>query len=407
MSSGALHRWPRRLRLWQRRLRMQRAASRAQAAFAHRTRRLPATLVGQPPGALVVGPVSATSGMGQVTRATLDTFRAVDLPAVGVDYEAGAYRASLVEPLPFTLIHFNADRTREVRAALHPSLVRERYVIGVWYWELAEFRADWLSAFDAVDEVWAPSRFIGHALRTAAPPAVPVVDMPPGLSAPVPAPEGRADFGLPAGAYLFLNVFDVSSQVARKHPLGAIEAFRAAGFRAGEAALVLKCIRAGQNPQAIRDLRTAADGLPVFLLTDEWPQAILYALMACTDACLSLHRAEGLGLTIAEHMWLGKPAVATGWSGNLDFMSADDSCLVPARPVRIDADYGPYLEGGTWAEADIRAAAAGLRRLATDRSHAHALGQRARARVAAHFDREARGQQMRARLQAIQHEAEC
>ena len=129
--------------------------------------------------------------------------------------------------------------------------------------------------------------------------------------------------------------------------------------------------------------------------------------MACTDVCLSLHRAEGLGLTIAEQMWLGKPAVATAWSGNLDFMTADDSSLVPAALVRIDRDYGPYLEGGRWAEAEIPVAADALRRLCTHASQARAMGARARVRVSHHFDRQIRGQQMRNRLLALQREASC
>ena len=44
-------------------------------------------------------------------------------------------------------------------------------------------------------------------------------------------------------------------------------------------------------------------------------------MMAACDCYVSLHRSEGLGLTMAEAMAVGKPVVATAWSGNLDFMS--------------------------------------------------------------------------------------
>ena len=407
MTTGATATWARQLRLWQRRLKMQRAATRARQSFVRRTRRVPDTIAGQPLGVSVVGPLSATSGMGQAGRATIDTLRHANVTTDAVDYDEGAHREPPSQILPFTIVHFNADRMHEVRGALHPSLLRERYVIGVWYWELAEFRDDWLSAFDTVDEIWAPSRFISQTLRECAPASVPIIDMPPGLIAPVPSAEGRADFGLSRDAVLCLSVFDVSSQMARKNPLAAIEAFRAADFRPGEAGLVFKCIRAERNPQAIRELRTAAHDLPVHIITDEWPVARVHALMACTDVCLSLHRAEGLGLTIAEQMWLGKPAVATAWSGNGDFMTPDDSCLVSAPLIRIDGDYGPYLEGGRWAEPDVTEAAAALRRLVADRDAAQALGQRAHARVSHHFDRHIRGQQMRERLLALQREATC
>lgn len=407
MTPEATPTWARRVRLWQRHQKMQRAAALARTAFARRTRHVPPDLSGAPLGVSVIGPLTAASGMGQATRATVDTLRHADVTTSAIDYEAGAHREPSTPSLPFTIVHFNADRMQEVRAALPPSLLRDRYVIGVWYWELSEFRADWLPAFHAVDEVWAPSHFIGRTLRAAAPSAVPVIDMPPGLSAPVPSADGRAEFGLPPDAFLCLSVFDVSSQVARKHPLAAIEAFRAARFTPGEAGLVIKCVRADRNPQAVRELKAAAHDLPLHLITDEWPVARVHALMACTDVCLSLHRAEGLGLTIAEQMWLGKPAVATAWSGNLDFMTADDSCLVPAALVRIDHDYGPYLEGGQWAEADVPVAADALRRLCTHPSEARTMGARARIRVSHHFDRHIRGQQMRNRLLALQREASC
>ena len=44
-----------------------------------------------------------------------------------------------------------------------------------------------------------------------------------------------------------------------------------------------------------------------------------HALTACADIVLSLHRGEGFGLVMAEAMLLGKPVVATGWSGNTDY----------------------------------------------------------------------------------------
>ena len=41
------------------------------------------------------------------------------------------------------------------------------------------------------------------------------------------------------------------------------------------------------------------------------------------DCFVSLHRAEGFGLTMAETMGMGKAVVATDYSGNLTFMDAD------------------------------------------------------------------------------------
>ena len=56
-------------------------------------------------------------------------------------------------------------------------------------------------------------------------------------------------------------------------------------------------------------------------------------LMNAADCYVSLHRAEGFGYTLAEAMWLGKPVIATGYSGNLDYMNPDNSYLVDHRLV--------------------------------------------------------------------------
>ena len=89
------------------------------------------------------------------------------------------------------------------------------------------------------------------------------------------------------------------------------------------------------------------------------------ALVAMVDCYASLHRSEGLGLTMAEAMALGTPVVATAFSGNLDFMDDDSALLVPATEIPI----GPghlYPAEGTWADPDLDVAAAHLRRLHDD-----------------------------------------
>ena len=55
------------------------------------------------------------------------------------------------------------------------------------------------------------------------------------------------------------------------------------------------------------------------------------------DCYVSLHRSEGLGLTMAEAMALGKPVIATGYSGNLHFMTPENSYLVDFARVRCRA----------------------------------------------------------------------
>ena len=104
--------------------------------------------------------------------------------------------------------------------------------------------------------------------------------------------------------------------------------------------------------------------------------------MAACDCYVSLHRSEGFGLTMAEAMAHGKPVIATGYSGNLDFMTESTSRLVPYRLVEIPTGVDPYPPGAEWADPDVEVAAAAMRELSGDPDGARELGRRGREHVA-------------------------
>jgi glycosyltransferase involved in cell wall biosynthesis len=97
-----------------------------------------------------------------------------------------------------------------------------------------------------------------------------------------------------------------------------------------------------------------------------------------------LHRSEGFGLTVAEAMLAGLPAIATDWSGNTDFLDANTGCLVGWRPVpAVDPQATYDFRHMTWAEPSVEDAAAALVHLRADPAAAHRLGARATARARA------------------------
>jgi glycosyltransferase involved in cell wall biosynthesis len=89
------------------------------------------------------------------------------------------------------------------------------------------------------------------------------------------------------------------------------------------------------------------------------------ALVAAADCYVSLHRSEGLGLTMAEAMAVGTPVIATAYSGNLDFMPAGSALLVPAAEVQVGPGHY-YPAEGHWADPDLDAAVEMMRRVEAD-----------------------------------------
>ena len=200
-----------------------------------------------------------------------------------------------------------------------------------------------------------------------------VVLPPLGIVPPEPAALDRAAFGLPPDAVVILVSFNLASSFVRKNPLAAIAAFRAAFGERPDRLLVLKTGHVAHAPDDFARLAAAAQAPNIRLETRVLPTADHHALMAASDIVLSLHRSEGFGLVPAEAMLLGKPVIATGWSGNMDFMDASNSVPIGYRLVPV-ADPRQVYQGGSWAEPDQAEAVAQLRRLADDAAARRALG---------------------------------
>ena len=179
----------------------------------------------------------------------------------------------------------------------------------------------------------------------------------------------RTEFGLPAEPFIFLFSFDFFSYVDRKNPEGVVQAFqRAFPSRSDRSvSLVLKSIGAERAPERFAALHTACANDPRIVLIDaNLPRDAMWGLQSVCDSYVSLHRAEGLGLGLAESMYLGKPVIGTGYSGNLQFMNESNSCLVNYRLVDIPPGAYPHADGQQWAEPDVDHAAQSMQKIARD-----------------------------------------
>jgi hypothetical protein len=88
---------------------------------------------------------------------------------------------------------------------------------------------------------------------------------------------------------------------------------------------------------------------------------------------------------MAEAMACGKPVIATGYSGNLEFMSQANSYLVPYELVEIPETHWAHAPGAQWAEPDVDAAARVMRAVWEKHHEARALGSRAREEITTRF----------------------
>jgi glycosyltransferase involved in cell wall biosynthesis len=360
----------------------------------------------------VAGYLRTESGVGAAARAYVRALRTLGLPLALTDLSfLSGNRAedpclsgfSCDNPYDITLVCADVEPQYAIVSHLGESLFQRSYCIGVWAWELPSFPQRWHDRFAYYDEVWVGTSYVGNALGPVAP--IPVVRIPPPLGIPTRGsrPRGRARLGVGADELLFLFVFDVHSHVERKNPTAVVDAFRLAFRPSDPARLVLKCVNGNSNQGALADLRARAHGYPIRIIDEYWPAQGVADLMAACDCYVSLHRSEGIGLTIADAMTLGKPTIATGWSGNMDFMNGANSFPVRFELEKIERDVGPYRAGEVWAEPSVQDAAELMRLVYEDPGESASRAERARQDLETYYSESEIGRTIGLRLDAIRH----
>lgn len=351
-------------------------------------------------GLNVIGNLKAESGVGELGRLATAALRTAGVscslfvnPITTSAQAACVPAAESRRVFDQNLVCANADQLPLLARLLGPTLLRGRYNIGYWAWEVNLFPVEMAQSEQFVDEVWALSDYAATAIRTAV--SKPVRSFPPPILTPVPSRATRADLGLDAG-YMFLFAFDFLSVFERKNPLAVVDAFRLAFPTPCGVTLVVKSVNGHARPAELLRLRQYATERPDVLICDESLRARDQVdLMATCDAYVSLHRAEGFGLTMAEAMSRGKPVIATGYSGNLEFMSPENSFLIPYTSTPVGPGSPPYPATATWADPDIDEASRVMRALVEDPSEGHRRGQRAARDIAERHSVEARAELVR------------
>jgi glycosyltransferase involved in cell wall biosynthesis len=362
----------------------------------------------EPWGVNLAGFLQSELGIGEAARGLVSGLDAVRIPVLPIhgpwrprsrqehsyamfDTDAAAF--------PVNLVCVNADVLESWVAQAGKDFFTGRYTVGFWWWEVLAFPPEWMHAFDLVDEIWVATQHVADALMPISHIPVTKVTMP--VLAPPLACRSRRELGLPEG-FLFLFLFDYHSIFERKNPLAAIEAFKRAFPPGSGASLAIKCINHQYHEPAHERLLLAAHEHPDVHIVDRYVSASdKNSMIASADCYVSLHRAEGFGLTPAEAMCIGKPVIATRYGGNLEFMNDRNSWLVDHELVPIGAGHAPYPANGEWAEPDIEQAACYMREVADDPGAARERGAQGARDMRVNHSPRAAGLSMQRRLEHV------
>lgn len=333
-------------------------------------------------GLNVVGYLKDETGIGEGARSLIRALKSRNYPVSGWEVTSTPYRQKdrSVEYLadgrlfPVTCHYVNADQAQATFNELGQEFFDSRYNIGFWHWELSEFPKDLKGSFSFYDEIWVGSNFIKQALLSHT--TVPVHVIGHHITERPVSSFGRSDFGIREDSFAVLFAFDCLSEIERKNPFGAIEAFRKAFANTSDkVTLIIKACNLREFPLARTRIIDELKALSGILIEEYLDREELTGLFQSSDCYLSLHRSEGFGLTIAEAMSNGIPVVATNYSGNTDFMNHTNSFPVNFQLCELNRDFGRYQRGACWAEPNLDHAALQLRLVFSDRARSKRIGE--------------------------------
>lgn len=319
-------------------------------------------------------------GLGESSRLIARSLEAANIPVVTHAWEksdvstvpfAGTHAPSTAtnpraEAAPgISILSLNGDQLSRFRNGEGKAFFDNRYVASIWFWELESLPARMVDGFQYLDEVWAPTPFVQAALQRHSG-DVPVKV----FTHPVPIPSGDAASARQRfpfeDRFVFLFTFDYQSCAKRKNPSGVCEAFVQAFPQPlpGGPLCIIKSINGSLYPVDLALMRHRWAHRPDIIVWDEFLSVEDRDLLTWrADACVSLHRSEGLGLTLMEAMAVGKPCIATAYSGNLAFMKEEHSWLIPSTRVPVGRGSVHYEPTQIWADPDTAAAAAAMREI--------------------------------------------
>ena len=319
--------------------------------------------------------LSETSGIGQGGRLTTQALARAGFNTVSHDIgtcynhmRKGNAEFPTRFPGGVWLLHANAQECLIALLAFRRDDWQDRYRIGYWAWETSRASPFWAWAAQFFHEIWVPSRFVARALDEAF--AIAGASY---LSARVrvmPHPildlenirPDRPAFSLDPFAFEALCLLDARSTAMRKNPWASLDAWIQA-FPKAAPGINLRVKIQNLNEDAVARRRLASileRRSDIRLIESRFETSVMMKFLASFDAIISLHRSEGFGLTLAEAMAMGVSVVATGWSGNMDFMDDNNSYLVPYKLIPVKDPSGMYGKPfgrvdpfQKWAEPDV------------------------------------------------------
>lgn len=303
------------------------------------------------------GHLKANIGLGQGSRLYGLSLSKSDIPTCFIDVPLpnsikqtdNFYGLKLNKEPKYSinLFHINPENFFTLEMLFEQDILDYRYNIGTFLWELDHIPQSWIPYLDLFDEFWVPSKFIKDCLRKVT--NKPIYVIPYGMERIDVRTLPRAfDF---RDKFTFLTMFDSKSNIERKNPMMVIDAFKKAFEHYPFVRLVIKANNLSKNDKNL--LENNIKGFKnIEILDQNLSRNELYSLIKTSSCLVSLHRAEGFGLPLAEAMMLNVPLIATDYSSTKDFVNETSAYVVSYSLIKSNVIYQNEKDF-YWANPDV------------------------------------------------------
>ncbi|MDH5646071.1 MAG: glycosyltransferase [Candidatus Heimdallarchaeota archaeon] len=359
-------------------------------------------------GINLFGYIKSEFGLGESVRLLVGAFQSVEIPLNLLNFSKVPHKQAtynfnelqINKLYPINLIHINPDVLPAVITDFSEDYFINKYNIAYWYWELEMLPDSWKDYSYIFHEIWTASEFIATQIRKNT--DVPVYVIPPPVLGPLDYNSLKKNSRKKGEKCIFLFIFDFLSVQRRKNPEDAINAFQTAFKNEDNTRLIIKSINGHLAEKELKNLeQIASRDKRIILINGYVPRSEIWELISESDCYISLHAAEGFGLTIAEAMIMEKPVIATAYSGNMDFMNNENSYPVLYNKKPINIVNSIYAENASWAEPDLNDCALKMRQVHDFPEEAAEKGERAREDILAKYNKERSGNLISRRIMEI------
>lgn len=251
-----------------------------------------------------------------------------------------------------TLYIVNGNHVESMKTRIPREIIDETFGIIWCTWELSDIPESYADGLRNMQEIWAVSDFVKQAVEKKLNKDVYTCNIPlTSVSITDLADKYPHNFE----RYIFYS-FDYLSGFDRKNCLSVVKVYENSDAQKAGVKLIIKVINSYSdilNHEVL--LESVLFNKNILVIEEELSRNQILNLISNSFCVLSLHRSEGFGLLLAEALLLNVPVIATGYSGNLDFMDESNSLLVEYDLIALSENNpSEYLSlGARWADPKI------------------------------------------------------